>query len=254
MNELTPTQTATPQVQTQSMDMASQIVAMASNPDFDVAKLEKLMELQERVANQQSVIAFNQDFATMQSELPSVARSKKGQNSKYATLEDIITSTRSILQKYGFATSFETDTQLGANKQDSFVKVTAVLVHRLGHSTKTSLLVPFDFSGNKSSNYAQAMGSAVSYGKRYALCALLNIATHDDDDGVASSQDNKVTTAQKQHLQALYDRLSPEIQLDINGKLIGSFGSAKLGNIPINCYNDVLMDLQKNQGVIHATA
>lgn len=55
MNELT----TTPVVQTQSMDMASQIVAMASNPDFDVAKLEKLMELQERVTNQQSIIAFN---------------------------------------------------------------------------------------------------------------------------------------------------------------------------------------------------
>lgn len=250
MNELTATQTTAPQVQAQSMDMASQIVAMASNPDFDVAKLEKLMELQERVANQQSVIAFNQDFATMQSELPSVARSKKGQNSKYATLEDIITSTRSILQKYGFATSFETDTQLGANKDDNFVRVTAVLIHRLGHSTSTSLLVPFDFSGNKGSNYAQAMGSAVSYGKRYALCALLNIATHDDDDGMASSQDNKVTTAQKKHLQNLYDRLSDDIKLIIDGNLINAFGSAKLSNIPLNQYQSVLMDLQNYQGAV----
>ena len=249
MNELT----TTPVVQTQSMDMASQIVAMASNPDFDVAKLEKLMELQERVTNQQSIIAFNQDFAIMQADLPSVARSKKGQNSKYATLEDIITSTRPILQKYGFATSFETETMLGVDKESNFVKVTAILIHRLGHSTKTSLLIPFDFSGNKSNNYAQAMGSAVSYGKRYALCALLNIATH-DDDGMASSQDDKVTKAQKQHLQALYDRLSPDIQLNINAKLISSFGSAKLSNVPINFYNDVLIDLQQNQGVIHANA
>ena len=238
------------QTQQQPADMASQIVAMASNPDFDVAKLEKLMELQERVANQQSIIAFNQDFAFMQSELPSVARNKKGQSNKYATLEDIITQTRPVLQKYGFATSFETDTQIGANKQDSFVKVTAVLVHRLGHNTTTSLLVPFDFSGNKGSNYAQAMGSAVSYGKRYALCALLNIATHDDDDGMATSQNDKITTAQRQHLQNLYDRLSDDSKLYIDGKLIEAFGSAKLGNIPLNQYQAVLIDLQSHKGAV----
>lgn len=121
MNEVATTNQT--QIATQSMDMASQIVAMASNPDFDVAKLEKLMELQERVANQQSIIAFNQDFSVMQSKLPIIAKNKKGQSNKYATLEDIIANTRPILQEFGFATSFETETALNENKNNCFVKV-----------------------------------------------------------------------------------------------------------------------------------
>ncbi|UZA41972.1 ERF family protein [Moraxella bovis] len=245
MNQIVTTNT-----ETQSMDMASQIVAMASNPDFDVAKLEKLMELQERVANHQSVIAFNQDFSVMQSKLPVIAKNKKGQSNKYATLEDIIAKTRPILQEFGFATSFETQTVLNDNKNNCFVEVVAVLTHRMGHSTRTSLLVPFDFSGNKSANYAQAMGSAVSYGKRYALCALLNIATQDDDDGMATSQDNKITKAQREHLQKLYDRLSDDSKIYFDGQLINAFGSAKMGNIPLNQYQNTLIELQKLQEAI----
>ena len=42
-------------------------------------------------------------------------------------------------------------------------------------------MLPLDTSGSK--NGVQAVGSTVSYGKRYAICALLNISTGDDTDG-----------------------------------------------------------------------
>jgi hypothetical protein len=41
--------------------------------------------------------------------------------------------------------------------------------------------MPIDTSGSKTS--VQGIGSTVSYGKRYTLCALLNISTGDDTDG-----------------------------------------------------------------------
>jgi len=34
---------------------------------------------------------------------------------------------------------------------------------------------------------AQAMGSAITYARRYSLCALLGVVTDDDDDGAAAS-------------------------------------------------------------------
>lgn len=233
--------------------MAMQIIEMASNADFDVAKLEKLMELQERVANHQSVIAFNQDFSIMQAELPIIAKTKKGQSSKYATLEDIIANTRPILQKHGFATSFETETFLNQEKNNCFVKVVAVLTHRMGHSTRTSLLVPFDFSGNKSGNYAQAMGSAVSYGKRYALCALLNIATQDDDDA-NSTTNHLITLEQKNYLQSLYDKMSDESKTEFDGLMLENIGSTNFGKIYKTNFNYWLVELKKKLGVNHANS
>ena len=47
-------------------DVVGQIVAMAANADMDVAKLEKLIEMQERVVRHQAESAFNQAFAVMQ--------------------------------------------------------------------------------------------------------------------------------------------------------------------------------------------
>ena len=72
-------------VQSSEASMAMQIMNMASNPEFDVEKLEKLMDLQEREMSRLALVAFNQAFAEMQSQIPTVAKSKKGGDSNYAT-------------------------------------------------------------------------------------------------------------------------------------------------------------------------
>jgi hypothetical protein len=56
--------------------------------------------------------------------------------------------------------------------------------------------LPFDNSGSK--NTVQAIGSSVSYGKRYVLCMLLNISTGgEDNDG--NGAPSAVTTQQRQY-------------------------------------------------------
>ena len=65
--------------------------------------------------------------------------------------------------------------------------VTAIITHKDGHREQSTGLYPFDKSGSK--NDIQAVGSAISYGKRYQQNALLNITTHgEDDDGFASQK------------------------------------------------------------------
>lgn len=55
------------------------------------------------------------------------------------------------------------------------------------------MLLPADVSGNK--NAVQAFGSSTSYGKRYVLCALLNITTRgQDDNGHGAAPPIKVVT------------------------------------------------------------
>lgn len=163
--------------------LLSVIERVCSDPQADIAKLEKMLDLQERILNRNAEQAFAADFAAMQSELPRIAKNgmieikKDGrtlQSTPFAKLEDINDGVRPVLQKYGFGVSFSVEQAQG-------ITVTAKLLHRLGHSEKTSITLPIDNTGSK--NAVQGSGSTISYGKRYAICALLNISTGDDADG-----------------------------------------------------------------------
>ena len=57
------------------------------------------------------------------------------------------------------------------------------------------MVLPLDTSGSK--NAVQAVGTSVSYGKRYVMCAMLNIATRgEDDDGISAAPKATVTAMQ----------------------------------------------------------
>lgn len=223
--------------------MATRILELAADPNFDVDKLERLIELQTKETERQATVAFSTAFAAMQSEIPTIAKAKSGNGSNYATLEDVVEITRPILNKYGFSLSFDTNTVLEKNEDKSandykgYVEITAILLHKHGHKEKTTLLVPFDYSGSKKNNPAQAMGSSVSYGKRYTLCALLNIATRDDNDASAAWQHKKITAAQERGLTAKRDKLSDSGIESFNKWLLNDFAVDAIADIPQSAYN-----------------
>jgi hypothetical protein len=165
MNQLT--------VQNQFMTVIERV---ATDPAADMGKLEKMLDMQERVIERESQQAFAADMSAMQSEMPRVFKMAQGHNITYARLEDINDSIRPVLQKHGFCVTFKTEqTDLKS------VSITAICSHKLGAKQETTLVLPLDTSGSK--NAVQAVGSTVSYGKRYAMCALLNISTGDDTNG-----------------------------------------------------------------------
>ncbi len=168
----------------------------ALNPDVDIDKMERLLQMQERVMDRQAMMAYSAAMAAMQTELPSIEERGKTNNGCYATLEDIVDTVRPIMQKHGFAVSFRIQTQ------ERGIQVTGVLMHKDGHREETSMLLPADMSGNK--NAVQAFGSSTSYGKRYVLSALLNITTRgQDDNGNAASGVRLVTPFQAGQIQRL---------------------------------------------------
>jgi hypothetical protein len=170
----------------ESSAIMSVIERVAMSENADISKLEKMLDMQERVLNRNAAQSYSADMAAMQSEMPRVFKLAEGHNTTYARLEDINDAIRPALQKFGFCVTFRIDQQ----NMDS-VKVTAVCAHKLGHSENASLTLPLDKSGSK--NAVQAIGSTVSYGKRYTLCALLNISTGDDTNGfkLGSTQNEK---------------------------------------------------------------
>lgn len=152
------------------------IQQMVTSGNFDVSVARELLDMQKDFMRHQAIINYNNDFSLMSKEIPVIAKSKKAHNTSYAPLEDIVKVVQPILSKYGFSVSFTTEQQ-GLEA----VTVNCILQHKDGHSTSTALMLPTK-SVNNSMNAMQAIGAAISYGKRYTICGILNIATAQDDD------------------------------------------------------------------------
>lgn len=228
-------------------DMAMMIMKMASSADFDVEKLEKLMDLQEREMARRAQVAFNRDFAAMQSDITSVSKGSKvsypnakGGKTEYtfATLEDIVDVVRPVLHQHGFAVSFKVNTSSGVNVQCS-------LMHKDGHSIETAMQLQSDNSGGK--NNVQAIGSSISYAKRYTLSSLLNIATRDDDDAQKAMQKDSrmITAGQSKTLEAKFNQLPIERQDRFIEWLGSNQGAASIPEVKVSGFNAVMSALNK---------
>lgn len=114
-----------------------------------------------------------------QSELHKVAKSANNPffKSKYADLATIIDAVKPILNNNGIVFL-----QLVDTNADGSTAVETMLLHESGESIsgRTPVVVA-------KQNDPQALGSAITYAKRYGLQALVGVATKDeDDDGEAA--------------------------------------------------------------------
>ena len=176
----------------------------ATDPSFDADKMQKLLEMHEKIQANAARVEFSAAMASMQCDIPSIAERGAGHNKiTYATLEDINDVIKPIMQRYGFAMVFKVEhAQAG-------ISVTGILMHRAGHREETTMLLPSDTSGSK--NAVQAVASSVSYGKRYVMCAMLNITTRgEDDDGYAAVPAVTITEQQAKSIKALLAKCKPE--------------------------------------------
>ena len=177
------------------MAFLSMIDRASRDPSVDVAKMQQLMEMQERWEARQAEAAFNSDFAAAMLEMPRVVkRGVKDMGAKgaipYALYEDLDLAIRPIEAKYGFARSFSTRI---ADKVGTVMILR--LTHRAGHSITSERFCPPDPGPGR--NETQALGSGDSYGRRYLTLSTWNIITVGaDDDGAATSYVSKVQGAE----------------------------------------------------------
>lgn len=176
----------------------------AADPTCDIEKMERLLAMHERMQAKTAEAAFNAAMSEMQCEIPTVAHGALNEHTEktYATLDDINVMLKPIMQAHGFAISFKVEHSAAG------VNVTGILMHRDGHREQTTMLLPLDIG--KGRNAVQAVGSSTTYGKRYVMCALLNITTGDarDDDGQTAVPPPLVTEIQAKQLQTLLDKCS----------------------------------------------
>lgn len=217
----------------------SVIARAAADPSVDIDKMERLLEMQERVLSRDARAAYYTALAEMQPNLPVITENggikDRGGNiqSTYALWEDVNEAIRPILAENGFALSFK------VRRAESEIITTGILSHRAGHSEETELALPTDTSGSK--NAVQAVGSSTSYGKRYTAFALLNLTSAgEDDDGDKGGRPEPVSREQLDTLLGVADAVSAD-----KAKFSKIFGVASLRDIPAKQYDEALRRLRE---------
>ena len=163
------------------------IIRMAVAGKADLSQMEKFMELQERHENRLAKQAYSKAFAEAQALIQAVTKKKFNPqtHSKYAGLDSVIDSSKPIYTEAGFAVIFYE----GVTPIAEHIRICADVLHKAGHKESYFYDVPMDgygIKGNANMTKIHAKASSTSYGRRYLMCMIWNIPTHDDDGNTAS--------------------------------------------------------------------
>lgn len=184
----------------------------ASDPKTDVDKLERLMAMYERIEARKAEQAFNEAMNGAQTEIRPIAAdaSNPQTKSKYASYPALDRALRPIYTNHGFALSFDT----GESPAD-MVRVLCYVAHKAGHSRTYHADIAADGKGAKGGDVMpkiHAIGSAMSYGQRYLLKLIFNIAVGDDDGNAAGDTTEKIGEEDVAKLLKLIDDSHSDIE------------------------------------------
>lgn len=223
------------------------IVNASRDPAIDVAKLQALMAMQERLEERQAEREFTMAYARLSGRLPRVKKNgtiKLGKDKAgaemevpFAKWEDMDKIIRPLMAAEGFSLSFNSAARA---ETGGGLVITGYLMHTHGHSREAQIPLPLDTGPGR--NNLQAMGSTLSYGKRYCAEMLLNLVREGaDDDGNTSDNMALISDEQKAELVDLMKEVlgllkSPE---KFQPRLFQRFKITSLDDLPQSAFRDV---------------
>ena len=133
----------------------------------------------------ETITELSKAFAKMQMELEQPLKNANNPffKSKYVPLENVVDSITKASSKHGL--SF---TQFPSSDESGNVTVGTMVMHESGEWIEYD---PIRLKPVK--NDPQAVGSAITYAKRYALSAIFGITSDNDDDGNEATQLGRTT-------------------------------------------------------------
>ena len=172
-----------------------QMLALAVERGADISQLEKLMDLQERWEAGEAKKAFVSAMSEFKANPPKINKNRSVEfgttKYKHASLGHVCDQIGGGLGVVGISYRWLT------NQDDKgVIRVTCILTHQRGHSEETALRSNPDQSGGK--NSIQAIGSTVTYLQRYTLLAATGMATDEQDDDGANSEQPAAKAANQQ--------------------------------------------------------
>ncbi|MCG5533139.1 ERF family protein [Halorhodospira sp. 9621] len=229
--------------------LVQNIIRAASDPSTDVEKMERLWSMYERIEARNAEAEFNRAMSRCQRQMGRVSADANNPQtrSRYATYARMDAALRPIYTQEGFSLSFDTEAV-----QDGWVRVLCYVSHETGHTRTYRVDMPSDgigAKGNAVMTRTHASGSAMSYGMRYLLKLIFNVAIgEDDDDGNAAgnpprpvAQGSQTVTAEQ--LAAIEGALRrcPE---GTQGRVLKSMKVERLADIPASTVPTVLKRLE----------
>lgn len=177
------TDLATSQSENGTTSLLNFVALAVKDKDIDVSKLDALLRMQREIVADEAKLKFNQALARMTTGKLRVKKNGRvdlgqGKGSyDFATWPDMDDVLRPLMEREGFTLSFNMETKDGGG-----AVVSGTLLHIDGHSR--TVTVPLALDAGAGRNNLQAMGSTLSYGKRYCAEMLFNIVREGaDDDG-----------------------------------------------------------------------
>lgn len=136
--------------------------------------MEKLSTAETPAARQNSRLKLYAAIAKVQAEMPRLVKNSEANTGKfgykYITLDAIWDAIRPLLTKHGL---------ISINRMEDG-RLKSVLIH-VESGEEESCSFPINVN-----QPPQQLGSAYTYARRYALCALLQIVADKDDDATAA--------------------------------------------------------------------
>lgn len=218
-------------VATDASSIMDVISRAASDPTVNVDKLERLMAMYERITSRSAEQAFNEAMSAVQTEMRPIAADANNPQtkSKYASYLALDRAIRPIYTRHGFSLSYNT----ADGAPEGCVRVVCD-VAKGGYSKPYHVDMPADGKGAKGGDVmtkTHAAGSAFTYGQRYLIKMIFNIAVGEDDDGNRAGAGPLISADQVADIQALLD----EVKAD-KAKFLDWLNVASLQEIPVKHY------------------
>lgn len=173
-------------------------------------QLAKLIDLKEKWDQLQAAQRFAEAITAFQAECPVVMKARDADLGRYeykfADYGDVMAEAGPLLKKFGIVVTFTTA------MVSSLLSVTCRV--RVGtHVEETRIDLPIP---NVGANDTQKFGAAVSYGKRYCICAALNIVVADRSEDDDANGLHRITREQTHEIENLLNETGADREKFLN--------------------------------------
>jgi len=232
--------------QTSSMLQIIREVAMAPDASNKVDALKGMMEIQRELVKDQAERALNEAISGLDipivkkgGKIPLPSKDGSTRDVAFAKWPDIMRALQPILKAAGLSLSFTAPARLA---DGGGAAMTGRLSHASGAFRLAEISLPLDTGPGR--NNLQAMGSTISYGKKYLAFMLLNIVTEDeDDDGVGAGYITEEQGAEiDKRLKAIGD--------DYRARFLKWAGVASAQEIPGNKFAKAIKEIEKKEAAV----
>lgn len=239
-------QTETPIAESTVVGPAAIMLAIqgaATNPDVDMDKMERLWIMHKEAISEQNETAFNKSMNEAQGEmrLVSADATNPQTHSKYASYAALDRALRPIYVRHGFSLSFYE----GETSKQEHIRVMCDVAHSGGCTKIRYRDMPADGKGAKGGDVmtkTHAGGAATTYGMRYLLKMIFNVAIGDDDND-GNQPVETISDEQAANLESLITEVNADRSAFLTYCRVD-----QLDSLPADMYKTVVKALERKRG------